>query len=192
MSERAARFDALYRSDPDPWDFRGSDYERGKYRSTIDALPHARYALAIEAGCSIGELTALLAPRCDRLVGVDVSAVALQAAARRNAGNANVEFEHGELPGAWPRLDADLVVLSEVLYFLTASEIDTLARTVAPRWRSGGACILVNWLGPTGDLLPGALAADIFIASLYKFATPILVDTVTTAKYRIDVLTNAA
>ncbi len=192
MSERAARFDALYLADADPWNFRGSRYEREKYRATLAALPHRRYKLGIEAGCSIGELTALLAPRCDRLIGIDVSSVALRAAERRNAGNGGVEFVHGELPEAWPRIDADLVVLSEVLYFLTAAEIRNLAQAVACHWCRGGACVLVNWLGPTGDLLPGALAADIFIAALSAAATSAHVGVLEETRYRIDVLTRSA
>ena len=66
----AGYFEALYAAAPDPWDFEGSDYERGKYAATLAALPQPRYARALEVGCSIGVLTALLAPRCDRLLAV--------------------------------------------------------------------------------------------------------------------------
>lgn len=189
MSEnRAATFDALYRDNPDPWNMRSSAYERDKYQATLAALPHRHYRMGIEAGCSIGELTALLAPRCARLIGIDVSTVALAQAATRNARNPNVEFLHGELPGAWPDLDADLIVLSEVLYFLTAAEIATLARIIAPRWRDGGACILVNWLGPTEDLLPGATAATLFTTALSSHTPTRLLSRTATEKYRLDVL----
>ena len=32
-------FEQLYASDPDPWRFATSDYERDKYAATLDALP---------------------------------------------------------------------------------------------------------------------------------------------------------
>ena len=189
-SDRFARFNALYQKNPDPWNFRHSRYEKRKYRTTLAALPRKRYEVCIEAGCSIGELTALLARRCKRVVGIDISSLALQTAAQRNAANRNVEFLLGELPQAWPAIDCDLIVLSEVLYFLHAEEVDALAEAIAPRWLPGGACILVNWLGSTEDSLTGPQAADRFIVALCRRTTPTLVASRRGDKYRLDVLVN--
>ena len=58
----AGYFDELYAGDPDPWGFETSAYEQAKYAATIDALEGRRYATALEIGCSIGVLTARLAP----------------------------------------------------------------------------------------------------------------------------------
>ena len=49
-------FDALYASDPDPWNFAASPYERAKYALTLNAMPKPRYRSALEVGCSIGVL----------------------------------------------------------------------------------------------------------------------------------------
>ncbi|MFT8776642.1 MAG: class I SAM-dependent methyltransferase [Gluconacetobacter liquefaciens] len=190
MSERTARFDRLYAGDIDPWQFRSSVYERDKYRATMDALPRPRYALAIEAGCSIGELTRLLSWRCDRVIGIDVSSIALDEAVRRNADRPNTTFRQGELPGAWPaEHPVDLIVLSEVLYFLAPQEIKDLANRVAAHWCPGGDCVLVNYLGPTAEALQGAEAADLFIAAMT--AQPDVRSTVRVTKdrYRLDLLT---
>ncbi|MFW7266456.1 class I SAM-dependent DNA methyltransferase [Gluconacetobacter sp. Hr-1-5] len=190
MSERAARFDRLYAGDIDPWKFRSSAYEKGKYRATMEALPRPRYALAIEAGCSIGELTRLLSRRCDHVIGLDVSSVALDASARRNADRPNITFRCGELPGAWPAgSPVDLIVLSEVLYFLSPDEIEDLADRIAANWCPDGHCVLVNYLGPTAEALQGAEAADLFISAMT--ALPGIRSTVrmTKDRYRLDLLT---
>jgi SAM-dependent methyltransferase len=72
-------FETMYRQSRDPWNFATSEYERGRYRAILDALLRGSYRRAFEPGCSIGELTARLACRCDRIVATDVapSAVAL-------------------------------------------------------------------------------------------------------------------
>ena len=57
-------FEALYRADPDPWRFASSTYEQGRYATLLRALQRDHYEYAFEPGCSIGEFTALLAPRC--------------------------------------------------------------------------------------------------------------------------------
>lgn len=191
-SDRFARFDALYRKNPDPWNFRRSRYEKRKYGVTLKALPRRRFGISIEAGCSIGELTAKLAPRCEKVVGIDVSALALETARQRNAANRNVEFLLGELPDAWPDVTADLIVLSEILYFLHADEVDALARAIAPRWQRGGVCVMVNWLGSTEDSLTGPQAADRFMVELCRHCRPTLITSRRGDRYRLDVLVNAA
>ena len=164
--ERARRFDALYERRIDPWDFRGSDYERAKYAATLEALPRARYRRAVEAGCSIGELARALAARADATLGIDVSAVALDEARRAHAGVPGLEFALGELPDDWPDAPLDLAVLSEVLYYLSPGEIDALGARVARTLEPGGHCVVVCWLGDTGEPLDGEGAADRFARAL--------------------------
>ncbi|ONG47237.1 hypothetical protein BKE38_24410, partial [Pseudoroseomonas deserti] len=123
----AAYFEALYAGDPDPWDFRTSDYEAAKYAATLAALPRPRYAAALEVGCSIGVLTKMLAPRCDRLLAIDGSARAL-ATARRDCGPLpGLAFEQREVPRQWPAGRFDLILLSEVIYYWDAEDLDRVA-----------------------------------------------------------------
>ena len=61
-------FDHVYQANRDPWNFETSPYEREKYAATLAALPRARYAEAFEIGCSLGILTAQLAPHCGHLL----------------------------------------------------------------------------------------------------------------------------
>lgn len=123
-------FETLYARSPDPWEFRTSLYERRKYRATVDILPRTRYRRALEVGCSIGVFTRLLAERCDGLLALDTSSRALAEAERDNADLGHVEFRLATLPREFPGGQYDLIVLSEVLYYL-ARETSRRSRTIA-------------------------------------------------------------
>src|ERR1700760_3939198 len=87
----AQDFEARYRADPDPWGYLASDYERAKYAATLAACGPGPFACALELGGSIGVFSALLAPRCKRLLTVDVAPTAVVRARSRLA-----EFPHVE------------------------------------------------------------------------------------------------
>lgn len=147
----AAVFDRLYRRNGDPWDYLGSGYEHRKRAITLASLPRAHYADAIEAGCSIGVLTAELATRCSRLLGIDASQVALEAARPRLEGIGHVSLLRAELPTGWPQVPGgslDLVVLSEIGYFLGRGELRDLLHAVAQALAPGGDLLLCHWLHP--------------------------------------------
>ena len=187
----AAYFDALYDRDPDPWRFETSDYERGKYAATLAALSRPSYRFARETGCSIGVLTAELAPRCYRLLGIDVAEAALARARARLHDSPNVRFACRAFPGevqADAPLDGfDLIMLSEVLYYLDSAALARAARVTRAAAAPGADIVLVHWLGPTPDYpLTGDAAADTFIAALGSAMTPIL--QVRQPEYRIDLL----
>ncbi len=132
-------FDAVYTSDPDPWKFSSSPYEKNKYAATLDALPKSRYASALEIGCSIGVLTRELATRCDALLAVDASPAPLAEARRRCADRPNVRFEQIFAPEQWPVGGFDLILMSEVVYDMDEQDVGRLASkaagTLAPNGR---------------------------------------------------------
>jgi hypothetical protein len=98
MSFPTAYFDVLYRQDDDPWDYRGSWYERRKRLLTLAVLLRACYRLGFEPACSNGELSALLAQRCERLDVCDIRGHAVHLARERLAGINNVVIEQRSLP----------------------------------------------------------------------------------------------
>lgn len=164
-SRRQSEFDALYASKPDPWDYKTSAYEKEKRAATIAALSEKRYPRALEVGCSIGVLTELLATRCDQLIALDVADAALDQARQRLAGNADVAFHSAEVPYRWPEGSFDLIVLSEVLYFLTPSEIEATSRLCHRSLKDGGECLLVNWTGENDLPVDGNEASRLFLGS---------------------------
>jgi predicted TPR repeat methyltransferase len=167
----AETFDRLYAASDDPWRFETSAYEREKYAATLAALPPGRFAAAFEAGCSIGVLTRALADRCDRLLAVDVSEAALRLARARCFGQ-NVRFARMALPHDWPEHDRfDLMLFSEVLYFLDATDLRCLAERSRDSLANGGTVLLVNWTGETDTPTTGDAAAELFIAASGLAAT---------------------
>ena len=145
----AADFEARYRADRDPWSYATSDYERAKYGATLAACGPGPFRCALELGSSIGVLSARLAPRCRALVTIDAAPTAVAEARRRLAGLPGVSAVLGSIPEAIPRKRYDLVVASEILYYLDEAQlartVDRLgklslprARWVAVHWRPDG------------------------------------------------------
>lgn len=157
-------FDTLYRSDPDPWRFRTSDYEREKYQATLEALRRPHYGRVLEVGCAIGILTRHLAPRCDHLLAIDGSETALEAARRECAAENNVTFACRMVPDGFPQGRYDLIVLSEVLYYLVAADLAAVAERCCDALAPGGEIVLCHWLGETDYPLTGLEASDGFAA----------------------------
>jgi cyclopropane fatty-acyl-phospholipid synthase-like methyltransferase len=182
-------FDALYTADPDPWKFAASSYERDKYALTLDAMPKPRYRSALEVGCSIGVLTRLLASRCETLVAIDAAETPLLEARRRCADLPGVRFEHMFVPDQWPDGAFELILLSEVVYYLSRDDVGRLAARVTNSLADRGSVIMVHWTGPTNYPLSGDVASTLFIERVRPIC---LVDRADRyAEFRLDVLSRA-
>jgi chemotaxis methyl-accepting protein methylase len=70
-----------------------------------------------------------------------------------------------QVPDEWPEGQFDLIVLSEVLYFLSPDDVARCVRHVVGTLLPGGVVVLVNWLGQSDDPVSGDEAADSFIAA---------------------------
>lgn len=143
----AAYFEALY-ADDDPFGYRGRWYEARKRDLLLATLPAPRFGRAWEAGCSNGELTAALAARCDTLLATDLSARAVALATARTQACRHVEVRQARHPDDWPDGRFDLIVFSEIGYYLDAP---TLARTAARLKASldaDGVIVACHWLAP--------------------------------------------
>jgi hypothetical protein len=151
MSLPGEYFDQLYAADQDPWRFATRWYERRKYALTLAALPRSRYRAGFEPGCSIGVLSAGLAERCETLLASDVAEAAVRAARERLAGRDGVRVERRRIPDEWPAGQFDLVVLSEVGYYLDLGSLDRLAGAAADGLEPGGDLVLVHWRHPVAD-----------------------------------------
>lgn len=138
--DRARYWDALFEA-PDPWNY-GSQYEQIKYNRQLSLLPHERIGRALEVACAEGWFTEQLAERVDKLIAIDISERALERARRRCASRSNISFERLDVYVEAIPQGLDLIVCSEVLYYLD-SEAE-LAQTCGR---------LAAALGPKGHLL---------------------------------------
>ncbi|HWP93191.1 MAG TPA: trifunctional glycosyltransferase/class I SAM-dependent methyltransferase/polysaccharide deacetylase [Thermodesulfobacteriota bacterium] len=140
-SNPKAHFEELFSKSPDPWNYT-NPYEQTKYEQTLSLIPDEPIEKALELACAEGHFTVQLAPRVKHLLAADISQIALRRAADRCNNLKNVAFQclditKDPIPGQF-----DLIVCSEVLYFVGDQK---KLRTTAEK--------LANCLNPGGYLL---------------------------------------
>jgi SAM-dependent methyltransferase len=161
------RFEWLYHESPDPWGYRTSDYEREKYAATLAALPKRSHGLCLEAGCSIGVFTGMLAARCEHVVAIDFSLGALQLARRQLQGVRNVDLLRASFPEQAPPGSWDLIVCSEILYYLQPPALEEAIGWIKTQLAYGASLLAVSWRGVgreeplLGDDVHDRLARDL-------------------------------
>ncbi|MEJ7650410.1 MAG: class I SAM-dependent methyltransferase [Nakamurella sp.] len=144
-------FDAAYRADDDPFDVGTSWYEQRKIAVTLAALTQQRYRRIWDTACGTGHLTRSLADRCDSLVASDLSPRAVELTAARLAddptdGRAEVTTQVHGLPEALGHHEFDLIVLSEVVYYLPTLDLLALPSTLlGSATPDRSEVVLVNW-----------------------------------------------
>ena len=146
----AGYFDGIFEGDDDPWGLATSPYETAKFADTVAALDDRRYRRGFEVGCAHGVLTARLAPLCDTLLAVDISAAAIGKARTRLSGEPHVDLRQMAFPRETPLSnDFDLIVLSEVVYYWNDGAIALAAARIAKSVAANGRVVLVHWIGET-------------------------------------------
>lgn len=186
--DAAAFFEDRYRADTDPWDYTHSPYEWAKYETTLDACGPGPFGRALELGASIGVFSALLAPRCARLETIDGAPTAVEAARERLAGCAQVKVHCGAIPEAIPDGPFDLVLASEILYYLDADALDATLEALGGRTVAGGRLVAVHWRPPgperplDAETVHAALRSQDWLTPLTSSAHP---------EYLLDVLERA-
>lgn len=177
-------FEALYAEADDPWSFASSDYEREKYKRSLDALaPH--YARAFEIGCSIGVFTERLASRCDELVAYDISERAIARARVRCAHQPHVRIVRAAFPHQVPPAMFDLITCCEVGYYWSDADLSVARDRIATALVQDGHVLLVHFLPHVdnyvreGDEVHAAFLADDRFEHVDRFRAE---------RYRLDVL----
>lgn len=179
-----AYFEALYRRQCDPWDFATSAYERAKYTHTLASLPRKNYRHGLELGCSIGVLTEQLADRTLALTAVDTSTHALAQAQERLAARTHVKLVRAHLPdGPWQD-SYDLMMLSEVLYYLDPPSLHALGKSLRACAQPGTDIVAVHWTGPTDYPLTAQEAVEGFEQAFGRLQ---VLSQQHTEHYRLDV-----
>lgn len=144
-------FEDVYAADDDPWDFETSEYEAEKYAATLQALPRENYKNAFEIGCSIGVLTEMLAERCEKLLAVDVSEKALVQARERCRKLPQVRFQKMNAAQEFPQEKFDLILISEVGYYLASDDWRKLAEKIFLHLQKKAHAALIHWLPKVAD-----------------------------------------
>lgn len=152
----APDFDALYRASEDPWSVHSSWYEQRKRDLVLASLGQPRYATALELGCGLGQITAPLASRCDKVRAVDLSPSAIERchALLAAQGIRNVSFDVMSVPEAWPlseRDPVDLVIVSELAYYLSPERFTRLMQLCLRSLDAGGEWVMCHYMPAFDD-----------------------------------------
>ncbi|QEI09403.1 methyltransferase domain-containing protein [Pigmentiphaga aceris] len=151
-----AYFNGMFVADEDPWAYRTSWYEERKRALTLAVLPRKRYANAFEPGCANGELTAALAPRCDRLLACDFSRSAVPLAQSRVQAFPHVTVEERCVPASWPDETFDLILISEFGYYLREASLTALVAHLDKALGRDGTLVACHWARPIADAFTDA------------------------------------
>jgi SAM-dependent methyltransferase len=179
-------FDDVYNAADDPWNFISSEYEAAKYAATVAALPNKNYHSAFEIGCSIGVLTEMLAALCQSLLAIDVNEKALNQARLRCGNLPNVRFRKMVVPDEFPDDNFDLIIVSEVGYYLSAADWKRAGEQIISRLNWSGVVVLVHWTHFVADYPQTGDAVHDSFAELSAGKLKHL-DSKRTDDYRLDV-----
>lgn len=159
-----AHFDARHRVRDDPWGAASRWYEIRKRRILLASLPNEQLGHVLEIGCSVGITTQDLAPRAESVLALDVSGEAVERARARLVGLDNVRVEQTDVNRGLPGGSYDVVVLSEVGYYLSPNELDRLLDDIEASLVSGGTLVACHWRHDEGDFLQSGDAVHEAIA----------------------------
>ncbi|WP_229071180.1 SAM-dependent methyltransferase [Actinoplanes sp. DH11] len=138
-------FTGLYMAKDDPWDVATKWHNQRKYAVTLASLPRERYRSCYEPGASIGLFTRMLAPRCDAILATDSVEEAVAQAAVNTAGLPNVTVQRAMVPAEMPTGTFDLVVIGDLLYYLSAADLEAFLAGVQQRLEPGGDLVCLHF-----------------------------------------------
>lgn len=155
-------FDALYSHNPDPWNFRTSEYEQRKYGTINNYLENRKYNSGLELGCSIGEHTAHLASHCGSLLAVDISERAIATAKEEN-NLPNVHYKNVDIIQEFPKGPFDFISMCEIGYYFDRENLISIFRNISENLNENGHFLMVHWTSYVREYpLNGKLVHQIF------------------------------
>ena len=191
----ASHFEEVFKNNPDPWhcDWKRDPigalkclfYEQRRYWNILRTIPRKRYRHGLELGCATGIFTQSLAKRCERLLAIDYSETAIAFGRRRCRKLSQVRFEHARIPDEFPEGNFDLIILSEVAYYLSMADFLTTVHHIVESLTPGGHFLMVHCRNHREVPLPGDLPHDTFIKETADVLTH-LQDRRRPRTYRLD------
>lgn len=141
-------FDQIYADNTDPWAYETRWYEQRKRDICLSLLSQPHYKRGIELGCSNGVLSEQLARRCHSLLCLDGHPKAVALASKRLQALSHVVVMQGLIPTALPNKPFDLIVISEILYYLSQVEIKQVTDWLRLHLAEGGTLLACHWRYP--------------------------------------------
>lgn len=157
---RPGFFDEFF-DEGDPFGFDRNPEERLKFDRTLEVCGAGPLGRVLELGCAVGSFTEVLAPRASDVLAIDVSRAAVDQVAVRLQEHSNVRARAMDIPAEFPEETFDLVVASDVLYYLSAAELRRCLTRIEDSLADGGAFVAVHYVPRMGSVLNGDEAHDL-------------------------------
>lgn len=138
-------FEDLYRHNSDPWGYDSHWYEARKRQICLALLTRPRYPKVLEVGCSNGHLSFHLAQRAEQLLCIDVSESAVQLASERLQEFEHVVVENRKIPEDYSIQKFDLILISEMAYYLSANELHQFIEKLKHSLNDDGEILCCHW-----------------------------------------------
>lgn len=148
MDSKNQYFEAMYQKSDDPWDYANRWYEKRKRNICMSVLPKLNFEYVLEIGCANGFLSEMLAERCQKLLCIDANPKAIQLAKQRLQDTHHVEFIQHCIPNQFPTGSFDLIVFSEILYYLSKSEVTQCLEKIKTLLSKDGVILSCHWRYP--------------------------------------------
>lgn len=163
-------FEAKFQENSDPWNYATSPFEAYKRRILRLACGNRHYGRGLEIACANGETSKSLAPHCMQLLALDGSPTAVAAAKASTQHLANIEVNCAVLPDGLPQRQFDLIVASEIFYYLRPEPLDRLLERLYQSLAPGGRIVclhhIVNFDDAACRPADAQRRADLFFGAL--------------------------
>lgn len=148
MHNKSEYFDTIYKESDDPWQYKTRWYEERKRQICTALLLKSHYEKALEIGCANGFFSSRLADRTYQLVCLDANQKAVNLTKKRLENHGHIRIECKSVPDEFPNETFDLIILSEVAYYLSQNELDQLILKLQQALNDGGMLLTCHWRHP--------------------------------------------
>lgn len=156
-------FEVLYANNPDPWNFKDSEYENLKYKKINSFLENRNYDNGLELGCSIGVHTTFIAEHCKNLLAVDINESAIANAKELNPELSNVDFQVMDILTEFPVGPFEFISMCEMGYYFNRQDLLKTFQNIANNLGVKGNFLMVHWTSFVREYpLTGKLVHEIF------------------------------
>jgi SAM-dependent methyltransferase len=140
-----AGFEQTFLTDPDPWQTFSDRDEAVKRTAILHALGHGPHGRILELAAGNGSNSRALAMRALRLDATEATAAGTRlVAAAITARPRRARAIQLTVPGRFPAMHYDTIVVAELLYYLAPCAMKRTARDVARALRPGGVLVLAH------------------------------------------------
>lgn len=142
-----AGFEAVFAADPDPWRTFVDRDEARKRGAILRAIGPGTVGRVLEIAAGNGSNSVAIDPRALRLDATEATAAGTRLVAAALAARGQGRRARAlrlTVPARLPRARYDVVVIAELLYYLTPDAMRRTARIIAAALRPGGVLVLAH------------------------------------------------